>query len=186
MTKSVQIKGAGENGPIAEVDDFTGFMVNLDAVHHRVHNGEMFQVDLVDLVLADDGVLAMLVTVPEGGSAHMRFAAQAGGDAHIELFENPTVTVVGSAAAEVNRNRRSALTADVVVTTGPTTTADGTALASLVIGGGSGGNSAGGGVDSFEEWVLKADEQYLFRVTNVAGGIKPVGIAIDWYEPGLT
>jgi hypothetical protein len=54
-----------------------------------------------------------------------------------------------------------------------------------LVPGGTGGNSSGGIAEPFAEWILKADEDYLIRLTNSAGGAKDLGLQIDWYEPGI-
>ncbi len=170
------------NNPAA-VDPLTSQLIVIDSVHFRIHAGKMFQADHVAEGVADAGVIEVLVNVPTDIIAHMAFQASSGGNARLEIFENPTVTGAGTALSELNRNRRSGTTADVVATHTPTTSADGTALSDILVPGGTGGNSAGGVSESFAEWVLKSNEDYLIRLTNIAGTAQPLGLEIDWYEP---
>lgn len=186
MSKKVMLVDENQHGPAA-IDENTGQIINIDTIHARVHAGQMFQADYMATGVANSGTIEMLVKCPVGSVVHMAFEVGAGGDAKLELFENPTVTVDGTSIAATNRNRRSSLVANATVFHTPTTTADGTALIphGILVPGGSGGNSAGGQNEGFAEWVLKADEDYLIRLTNVSGTAQALGIELEWYEPNL-
>ena len=96
------------------------------------------------------------------------------------------IAVAGDTLTAHNRNRFSSNVSSIVVTSSPTLgTDDGTQLATAVIPGGTGGNATGGISGSFEEWILKTNESYLFRLTNISGNTKAVMLQLDWYEPGL-
>lgn len=174
----------GASGGEAEVDGVAGALVVQGMVHRMIHRGLLFETSHVDESVADNGVVEILITTAAGQSAHMRFTAAAGGDARVALFENPTVSDAGTGISEVNRNRNSSNTADTAVTHTPTTSDDGTQLMDHLLPGGSGFFATGGGAESsFEEYILKASEQYLFRVTNISGAAQPVGVALTFYEP---
>ena len=175
---------AGESGALAEVDGVAGALVIQGMVHRMIHLGTLYEIGYVNETVADNGDIELLVTTAVGQSAHMRFIAAAGGDARIALFENPTVSNVGTGLTEINRNRLSSNTAETAVTHTPTTSADGTQLMDHLLPGGSGFFGGGGGSEtSFEEFILKPNEQYLFRITNIAGTAQPVGASLTFYEP---
>lgn len=174
----------GASGTEAEVDGAAGALVIQGMIHRMIHRGLLFEVGYVDETVADNGVVELLITTAASQDAHMRFIAAAGGDARVALFENPTVSAAGTSLSEINRNRNSSNTANTVVTHTPTHSADGTQLMDHLLPGGSGFFATGGGAESsFEEFILKANEQYLFRVTNIAGTAQPVGVALTFYEP---
>ena len=173
----------GATGNVAAVDGLAGALVTQNAVHRMIHLGIMYDIGHLNEALADNGVIELLITTHATEVAHMRFVAAAGGDARITLFEAPTVTGAGTALTPVNRNRASSNTASTTVAHTPTTTADGTQLADYLLAAGTGGNSGGGNASSFEEYVLAAGTQYLFRVKNISGTAQAVGASIVFYEP---
>lgn len=157
-------------------------IIQIDTVHNRIHKGEMFQADFVNLALANDAEHEMLVRVPAGEATHLRFLASLGGDGRAQIFVGPTLTADGAVVTPVNRNTFKGASS-ILVFSGPTVTADGTAMSDLIIPGGSGGNASGGKAGSFEEWILEPGD-YLFKLTNKSGGNAVAGIALDFYEPG--
>ena len=184
--RSVQVFGQEENGQRqgpATVDRVSKNLVFIDIIHHHIHDGDMFQADRLEEGVANDGTVEMLIKVPAGGVAHASFTAQAGGDARLQLFEGPTITADGTPVTPVNRNRTSTKVSAVSVFHTPTTSAAGTPLPDKLIAGGSGGNSAGGQTEPFAEWNLKADEDYLFRITNISGVAQNIGLEVDFYDP---
>ncbi len=171
------------DGHIAGVDQTNGALIVIDAVHNNIHQGIMFQSDLVDLILADDASLDLLIRVIANTSAHMRFHAAIGGDGQAFMYEDPTTSADGTPVARNNRNRFSSNTSDTLIFSGPTVTGVGDLLPTGIIpGGGAGTPGIGGQIGSFEEWML-APADYLFKLTNKSGGAQPASVALDWYEP---
>lgn len=184
MSQNVQLIGASREA-IAKIG-FGGEMLVISPVHQRIHEGVFFQADRVDTAVVNDGTVDLLVRIPSTlASAHMRFRMGAGGDAEVELYENPTVTAPGTANSIQNRNRVLNTSPEVTVFHTSTLAGDGTLIAQEIIPGGNFFITAGGAISSFEEWVLKPDEDYLFRVINKAGSDQPVSASLDWYEVGV-
>lgn len=173
-----------ENRTPATVDDLAGHLVVIDSVHHRVHMGQMFSCSIFDGALGAAASAELLIRVPANAGAHLSARGALGGDAVGRMFEAPTTTDDGTAVPRLNRNRRSATVADLLVFTGPTVTIDGTELLVAFIPGGTGGNALGGQGETFGEWILDESTDYLLRVTNLTGQVQPVSIEINWYEPG--
>lgn len=184
--RSVQLIVEDEDGNrlIAQIDPFTEHLVTIDTVHARVHAGEMFQADWVEEGVVNDGPIEILIRVPAGGGAHMAFSGEAGGDARFYIFEGPTITENGEAIVPINRNRRSSNVTTVTAFHTPTLTNDGAQLSNILVAGGSGGNSAGGDNESFAEWILDADQDYLVRLVNISGTAQNLGLEIDFYQAG--
>jgi hypothetical protein len=128
----------------------------------------------------------MLIVMGSNNSHHANFSVNCGGDAELEIFENPTTSAPGTAINAVNNNRFSPNTADGTYYHTPTVTAAGTPLFATLAPGGAGGNSGGGGTTGESrggaEFILKTGQTYLVRVTNRAGQAKRVSIAVGFYE----
>lgn len=181
-SRSVQI--LGDDRSVAKVDTNSGHLIAMSEIHARIHEGTMFSVDQVDTALADTASLTYLISTSASQSAHLRVLAALGGDARLQFFENPTVTMAGSAVTPINRNRFSSNVAASTVTTGPTVSSDGTELLDIILPGGSGFFlSPGSSGNAFEEYILKLDEDYLARVTNISGSAQPASLQLDFYEP---
>jgi hypothetical protein len=180
---NVRIIGSDANKGVAEIDESTGHLVVVDSVHHWVHEGKVFQADFVGEGIADDGSIEILLKIPAGIDIHMSYRALAGGDARFAIFEGPTITDDGTAIIRPNRNRQSSNVTTMTAFHTPTTTDDGTQLNDIFIPGGSGGNATGGNAEVFAKWILKADENYLLRFTNIAGSAKNLGLQVDWFDP---
>lgn len=160
-------------------DAVTNAIVTLEYDHHEVHEGDSYVVSGT-ATLDSGGVLNVLIVTPNTTKwAHLLpIVVVNGGAATIAIYEDATVSAVGSAAEEINRNRNSANTAGVVVTTGPTVTGTGTQIFTFTIGD---GQQTGGEVRGTYEWVLKQNTIYLLRITSLANG-NVVNYLLDWYE----
>jgi len=172
----------GQNDEPADVDSISGGLILIDTVHARIHAGQFFTVNHLNLALADNATIVFLIRT---GSrvAHARPFAVVGGDAQFEIFEGPTVTVDGAAQTVVNKNRLSSNTAETLVFLTPTTTGDGTELDDHLIVGGVGPVQSIGSEGSFaHEWDLNVNTEYLLRLTNRAGAAQPAHLQFDFYE----
>jgi hypothetical protein len=106
-----------------------------------------------------------------------------GGDASVELLEDPTITG-GAAHAEINLKRTSTNVADTVALLNPVINVDGTLLFEAFIPGGTGGNATGGqfGLRDDTEWILDPNKTYAVRLTNISGLPKDGSLLCEWYE----
>ena len=142
---------------------------------HRVRvldRPEMFQniLDGYSFLYSNAGTIASL------GTANYSFSTGAGittvalnlimaadiGPCLIEMFENTTLSALGTVQSSMNLNRTSLNVEDVVITLSPTISATGTRRWVRMVPGGKDGN-AGGGQMSL---IMKPNTTYLFRVTN--------------------
>jgi hypothetical protein len=103
-------------------------------------------------------------------------------DLDILLFENPTTSADGDACTVYNRNRGSSNVAEIEVYEDPTVGADGTQLEHDQV---TGGKQAGGGTfdEGGQEWILKANEQYLIKIINSSNQDDEVSYKISVLEP---
>ncbi len=163
-------------------DDITGALQVIDTFHHEIHEGETFIASHLDINLADNGTL-ILHLAPGPTFSHLVFSGACGGDATVELMENPTITG-GAAVNERNMKRTAAEPGDTVVLEDPTINNPGTMILDALIAGGTGGNAAGGflGLREQSEFILDPDKTYAVRLTNIAGNTKAASLIVQWYE----
>lgn len=163
---------------------FTNHVNSIDSVHDWIHKGLMFSSVQYNGSVADDGAITYLIQVAAGQEAHLRLRGSAGGDAELAFYEGPTFSDAGSAAGVFNRKRSSVITPQTTITTGPTVSNVGTLVDFDFVAGGIGrAQSVGGDASFFQEWILTPGENYLFRMTNIAGTAQPLHLSLDWYEP---
>jgi hypothetical protein len=172
-----------------------GHKVQITPEHYRVHEGESFVTGYFWSESASSGNIAdnatVCLLVQPGAGMHTIANVMAGGEAEV-YFSSGTTTSSSTAATSVtpiNKNAYSNKTSACTVSWGTTAivTDYGTDYPGALIAGGSGGNAVGGSYGGYErETVLKADVNYLIRVTNRSGGVAPVSINIEYYEPGAS
>lgn len=167
--------------------DVSGAKIAISYEHSKVHDGQFFSAGVIDLAVADDGVIEMLYTTPVAHSIHMYIKLIAGGDAVFGAFEDAVATH-GTSIASVNHDRTSTNTCGCTISSAPAITSDGDQLwAELVPGGtgsGSGGASATPGAVqgvSTEQVILAPDSTYLFRLQNIAGVTDPLQVMMAYY-----
>ena len=155
-----------------------------DVIHDRIHQGTLFYANMLDQTVAAGNFIDMLIRVPTGGGAHLRWSASVGADALMTIYEAPTLSADGSSITPTNYNRRSSLTASTLIFSGPTVTAVGSpVLENVYIPGGSGFFTPGGSNTGFEELVLNHNTDYLARLTNISSFATVLQIQCTWYEP---
>lgn len=178
---------------IGPTDPISNLPVTIPYDHHQIHEGETWHWYFAWDNLASASSLDLVFTVPNitissGSSAvtlcpHFRYEVETNDLATVIFYEGPTVTGgTGTARTPLNHERNGTYTPKLTILEAPTVTNVGTEidrerfLATAV------GLSAGGGVGgSVEEWVLKNNTKYLFRITSGNNGMD--GFAkFMWYE----
>ena len=160
----------------------------IDAVHRMIHEGFAYHASGKATAIADGATLEMLFKVPAGTFPHfhkvrMQYGA---GDVEMDAYEGTTVSADGTSITAYNLNRNSSNTPNMTAFHTPTITADGTKIHAQwapPTASGTGGSQEGVvDVTQGEEWILKPDTNYLFRITNNSGEIISIGYEIMWYE----
>ena len=173
--------GDGLIGFVASAkDDQVGALITIPAQHYEVHEGETFTVSLLDTNIANSATIIILLRTA-AKYAHLTFFASLGGDATLEFIEDPTVSNAGTPAIEWNNKRYSTTEPTVSAFTAPTISGGNDPLEAFLAGG-TGGNSAGGLLRADVEFILKPNEDYALRLTNVSGQAKGGSIIASWYE----
>lgn len=154
--------------------------------HAKIHLGEIYEADFIDIAVADDDYLVILVDITTNtftaDELHAFFEIAAGGDAVFKLYEGAHCTSSGTLITSYNLNRNIADSPEVLIFHTPTVIlTSGTLITTELIPGGTGGNAGGGGYSRDEEIVLEGNA-YLVEVQNIAGSAKPLGACIFFYE----
>lgn len=175
--------GDGLIGFVASAkDDLSDALITIPVQHYEVHEGDTFTVSLLDTNIANSATIIILLRTTDK-YGHLSFFASLGGDATIELIEDPTVSNAGTPATEWNNKRYSTTEPTVSAFTAPTISGGNNPLEAFLAGG-TGGNSSGGLLRTDVEFDLKPNEDYALRLTNVSGQAKGGCIVVSWYEEG--
>lgn len=182
MRVSSIIKGYnGTNYHSVNLDTITRSLTTIEYEHHELHEGHVFHVNFDKGSINTSAVAYLLITTPNSTKwAHIVAHMVVTKGAKLELFEDPTVDPVGTVVDELNHDRNSGTTADVVVTHTPTVSVDGTLL-DVNLAGTAGKYAVGGEVNGRNEWILHSNEQYLLKVTSLEDA-NLVILNVDWYE----
>jgi len=167
---------------IGPTDPISNIPVFMPYDHHQIHEGEAWHYDSYVVNLASGTSYDIVftvpnITIPAGISVvervpHLRYSIDTTDLATAFLYEAPTVTGgTGTAASWINFERNGTYTAKTTILLAPTVTAVGTLIDSeyfmqAAVGQVSGGGSGG----TVEEFMLKNNTKYLFRITSGAAG----------------
>lgn len=177
VIQEVQIVDTAGRSP--KVDSTTKAMQVIDYEHHEIHDNSSFThtVTLTTGVGAGATNDLLFVTPNTTAWAHFAYEVFTDCDHTCVLSEDATTSNDGSARTEVNRLRNSPAAAACVVTLAPTVTGTGTQIDAYR----SGAKNTANSVKHDDEFVLKQNAKYLFRVTtNTAATF--LCIKFNWYE----
>jgi hypothetical protein len=147
--------------------------------HHELHEGNRYST-YHQATLASGSAYQLLINTPlaaSGKNIHLRILARGSGEGVVTLYEYPTISAIGSAKEEINRNRQSSNTALTEITLTPTITA----LGNIIMKEHFGSGPIRGGSFGSDEFVLKAGTFYLINGVSEAAG-NDLSIMPDWYE----
>ena len=151
---------------IGPTDPISDIPVMIDYAHHQVHEGESWQYTYGPAAIAQGAIVYLRVVVanvaPTTRTPHAVMELDTTGQVWLQLYETPTTTAPGTAAAFINRNRNVGGTPTTTIFTTPTVTAPGAALSAWIVGS---GQKAGGGAREALEWDLKSNTTYLYKFT---------------------
>ncbi len=165
-------------------DTINRAFVKIDLEHHEIHEGVSYTYPFVDLDVDIGAPKYILLRTPDSDEQqHLTVSVSADGVAEAELFENPTVSVVGDIRVFLNRNRRVPMNvANCLLYEDPTITLDNVRLAHMDFGGeGQGARKLTGEASIRDEFVLAKNQDYVIKVTVLADNTH-VGIQPDIYE----
>lgn len=159
----------------------------IDTNHAQIHDAKAFSLGSV-FTIAAGAVLDITVAVPAGAYVHYQasdISTDGGNTVTAVFYEGATVTAAtGTAITPANRHRIRNYSSMLTILQAPTVTATGTQIDQWYFP-----KAADKGVMSSisksdtNEWVLKADTTYLFRISNTgATTAAVVSMRPFWYE----
>lgn len=164
--------------------------VSIDTVHHEVHEGHSYTIATFADGVVDDASLDMAITTPSGGTwGHFIAEVDFVGEHELYVYQGSTIAD-GTPFIPKNKNRNFvdpitgiADASIMTVVVAPTVSIVGDELAKSKAGSGTNPVSRSTGqILERSEWLLKADETYVFRVTNKSGATGYIAPTINWYE----
>lgn len=180
MTKRV-IGGAKGIPPVDVAIDLTGVLASIDSSHHEIHEGNHFICNH-EVTLTDEQIYYIKFATGDKYT-HLYGNISSSGGISVVFYEDSTGGMTGGDdCPKINSNRVSTKVSVCTVTKGvaaPVT--PGTAMYTRTSGGGTGVLSQPGIVSREDEFVLKKNSVYLFKVTsNSLNNI--VDMLFNWYE----
>ena len=181
--RSIQVYGDADGVMTSMgVDSFKN-TINIGSVHFNLHEGKAFIVSRDSGSIADAATSDMLIQV---GSTALRFTTGAGttGSFRADIYEGTTFSAAGTALVAYNKLRSSSNTTNATFTHTPTITDLGTTVWCSLI---SGGKKVGGDAElpEIDQFILTANTDYLYRLTNISGVAARAIFNVSYYEPGL-
>jgi hypothetical protein len=154
-------------------------MLDIDVVHHTIHEGDAYSVCGISGSLGDGGTIILTIITPNTAKwFHTLFSASGIGKYYFRIYESATVNVAGSAKTAYNRNRNSANTSGGTFRQDDTFTDNGTLIFETYV---SSGQRDGGPSSIRSEWMLKQNTTYQFKLeSDEAANI--VSYDLEWYE----
>ena len=198
LTATVSARVQTPTGNVLQVqggpgDIISNIPINMPYDHHQVHEGETWHWDIYIANLGSgsnyDIVFTVPVITPVGAESivvrcpHFRYGVTVNDLCNVFLYEAPTVTAAtGTARTPINFERNGTYTVKLAILDAPTVTAVGTLIdAEYFITAGVGVTAGGGDGSSVNEFVLKSNTKYLFRITSGAAGCD-IHADFHWYE----
>ena len=159
-------------------DATSGALHVMDNTIIKIMDGKSFHLDDVNVVPNTNSRTLLLTTPNTTTRIYLSFAVNTNVLLEYFLYENPTISNVGTDLTSYNKDRNSSATATLDVNYTPTVSSAGTVLSHGYIV----TNNNNIERSDTRMWKLKANEEYLVRATNNSGGNANVTILLDWYE----
>lgn len=163
---------------IDNVDKHTNAVLTIDYAHHEIHDGSSFTTDHT-VELGNGAVIDVQLLTPDSLKyCHLLYTILCELEAEVKVYEGITSTV-GTGLTIYNRDRNSGSASGCVAVHTPSVTGTGVLLRTKHFGT---GKAVGGQTHDADEWILKANTKYLFRLTNATTSANYVTIMLNWYE----
>jgi len=172
-------------GNLAQLQqDVSRYLINIDIVHSKIHQGVGFHVDDLTLLVDIASPKKYLIITPNTSArAHMVFVVETEPGAKFEFFEDTTATD-GAALTLINYKRDSATVSVLNILKDPTVTVDGTQILLWQSGTTIAGGKVGGAITHGDEFILKQNAIYSLKITPLSNNTT-VFVHFNWYEVGI-
>ena len=182
MTTSVAVVPDEINISGLSTDLSTDSLLTIDYPHHEIHSGSSFTYSDTHEI-AKNGVIEHLIITPNTTKqAHFTISiGSTGGKVKFEVFEDTITSNDGDIEPLFNRNRNSVKSPTTILYENPVLVNDGTRIIQQTFGI-KDKKSSGGGGRGTNEWILKQNTKYLFRVEELNVAATAINLQFDWYE----
>ena len=165
----------------AEVD-ILGYLVGIDIVHHKVHEGNFYTVSDYDSVVQTVAPKYWHIITPNTAKRiHTLISVISNLAGNIGFFEAPTTSANGTALTAYNNDRNSGNTPTVLFYKDPAVTTDGTLLISSRNGTNNNKTLLGGVSRTNSEFILKQNTKYFVKFTPDANNTEVI-FNCEFYE----
>lgn len=183
------IKIGGSEGFVFGQDPYTLYganaraIVQIDYEHYRLHYGHHFFATDLATIGAAGTKLWHLLAPNTVSRVHLTVKVKSSNSGIFEVYENPTLNVLGTLITPLNNDRNSATAAATVVREDTTYAVIGTLIYTEVMGTNAAAPSGdiGGFYERNIELILKQAEDYFFIFTADNASTR-VSILFEWYE----
>jgi hypothetical protein len=164
----------------AVTDRFNPALITMTIEHYHIHEGNYFQASLY-FTLGNSAI--KYCQLKTGDKAiHLKHKELVDGTSSLlcELIENPNLTDGTVVIPIYNMNRITTKVTEVQLFDSPTSISGGTLLETDYIAGSN--QSVGERRQSDEEWILKRNANYVFKLTNLSNSTNKIESKLRWYE----
>lgn len=176
---------AATNGTAKAIacDEHFGVLGVVDFEHIATDSGAYYSASRYVEGVSSDGTIDILIITPSSviESALLGGDVQAGGDAKLEVYAQPTVSSNGTALSILQVNQTSSNTPNVSAYHTPTVSNTGTLVFETFVPGGKGGVSVGSG-GPFQRLNAAPDKKFLLRLINKAASAETMCVNMNWIE----
>lgn len=178
---------------LVRIDNSTRVPITVSYAHHEIHSGSAFSAHVFDADFDAAEVISVSFTTPNTSKwCHMVPLVGSSTASTFEIGEGSTVTAASGTSTVITNRNRNSTKASVVYdleaspnvnkfTAGGTISNIGTVIHGEGLGGGK-NQSGGGGIRDVDEYILKQNTTYSFRLTNGATANGVASMEITWYE----
>jgi len=159
----------------------SGGITVVKAIHWRVKESKQWLASNLWSAVADGNSIYLHIKTDTAKAAHGNVVIESDGKLEVRLFENPTLSDDGVELEDLSLNRETISAAVTKVYKDPGVTSDGTELEVGILGTPGKFTAAGGDITG-GYWLLKPNEDYLVKVTNIAGAAIDIVIQYGWHE----
>lgn len=171
------------------LDYFSGCLLFITNLHHHIHEGKAFVIDLIATGIANNAYLDLELITPPNEFIHVKnfHIWISEGPIVYQFLESPTITtgITPIIPANLNRTRKngSVIESSVIAKINPTGISGGNIIRTRRFGvNGQGSQSSESKGETQIENVLNHDTTYVLRIQNVSGQVIDISTELVWYE----
>ncbi len=166
-----------------KLDSFSKDLPTIDTAHKEMHEGDHY-FNKAYITLTTTTAQYFMFTTPTVSAAriHAKVNLLASELTQVSIYEDATVSAMGTSVTTFNNDRNSANTPELQAFSAPTVTGTGTTLWRSIFGGS--GVFGQAGVSALENYeiIAKSNTKYLFEIIKQSSGTGYLDYDFFWYE----